>query len=67
MVNTFKIDRSRLLLQWGGESEGIVPDAKSSINRRVEISIAKSGDAEMGKPSGTSAGVGQFQGNKTGY
>ncbi|MEM6320065.1 MAG: OmpA family protein [Bacteroidota bacterium] len=67
LVNTYQIDRARLLLQWGGESENIIPANKSAVNRRVEIGVAKAGDAEMSKPEGPDAGVGTFKGNKTGY
>ncbi|MEM1124718.1 MAG: OmpA family protein, partial [Bacteroidota bacterium] len=52
LVNTFNIPRNRLLLQWAGEGENIIPANKSAINRRVEIGVAKAGDAEMGKPEG---------------
>lgn len=67
LVNAYNVPRNRLILQWGGESENIAPGNKNSVNRRVEIGVAKSGDAEMGKPSGPDAGVGTFKGNKTGY
>ena len=58
---------NRLILQWGGESENIIPRNNSAVNRRVEVGVAKPGDAEMGRPSGPDAGVGTFKGNKTGY
>ena len=67
LVNTYNIARTRLILQWGGESQNIIPANKSQINRRVEIGVAKDGDAEMGKPAGPDAGVGTFKGNKSGY
>ena len=67
LVNTYNIPRNRLILQWGGESENIIPVNKSQINRRVEIGVAKAGETEMGKPAGPDAGVGTFKGNKSGY
>ncbi len=67
LVNAYNVPRNRLILQWGGESENIAPGNKNAVNRRVEIGVAKPGDAEMAKPSGPDAGVGTFKGNKTGY
>ena len=67
LVNTHNVPRNRLILQWGGESQNIVPNNDSAINRRVEIGVAKAGDAEMGRPNGPDAGIGTFKGNKTGY
>ena len=67
LVNMYEVPRNRLILQWGGESKNIVPDKNSVINRRVEIGVAKAGDAEMSRPSGPDAGKGQFKGNKSGY
>jgi len=67
LVNTYSIPRNRLILQWGGETENIIPSNKSAVNRRVEIGVAKAGDAEMGRPDGPDAGVGSFKGNKSGY
>ena len=66
LVNNHNIARNRLILQWGGETNNIIPARKSLINRRVEFSVAKAGDAEMGRPEGPDAGVGTFRGNKAG-
>lgn len=67
LVSNYKIGRNRLILQWGGESQNIIPANKSMVNRRVEIGVAQPGDAEMGRPNGPDAGVGTFRGNKSGY
>ena len=67
LVNSYNIDRSRLILQWGGEADNIIPANNSKVNRRVEIGVAKDGDAEMGRPAGPDAGKGTFRGNKSGY
>lgn len=48
LVHVHGIERSRLLLQYCGEDEPLVPSLKSEfINRRVEFRIATSGDKEM--------------------
>jgi OmpA-OmpF porin, OOP family len=51
LVNKFGIDRSRLVLNYGGESTTLVPTSGNSyMNRRVEFKVAK-GETEMGAPA----------------
>ena len=48
LVHIHGIDRNRLLLQYSGEDDPLVPSRTSEIiNRRVEFRIATSGDREM--------------------
>lgn len=48
LVHVHGIERHRLLLQYSGEDEPLVPSQKSEIiNRRVEFRIATAGDKEM--------------------
>jgi outer membrane protein OmpA-like peptidoglycan-associated protein len=44
------IGRGRLILQWRGERDLLVPDQKSVMNRRVEFLLATPGDIEMDPP-----------------
>ena len=66
LVANYGIDRSRLVLQYGGEGQPLIdglPDNHSNtnydkekmqyMNRRVEFSIASGSDAGMSAPSGT--------------
>jgi OmpA-OmpF porin, OOP family len=65
----FGIERSRLILNWTGESSALEPTTGSSIvNRRAEFRVAK-GETDMPRPDGPEAGKGgKFEGNKgTGY
>ncbi len=69
LVSKYGIDRSRLVLNYGGEDTKLVETgAKNYVNRRVEFRVAGS-ESDMPAPSGTSkAGVGgKFKGNKAGY
>lgn len=53
LVNSHGIDRSRLVLQYGGEDQSLVPSSGSAfMNRRVEFRLATSADQEMPKPDG---------------
>lgn len=52
LVNNHSIGRGRLIIQWKGEDNALVPSSSSYMNRRVEFSIAKPGDVEMDPPSG---------------
>lgn len=52
LVNQHGIDRSRLILQFRGEENAIVPLDKSYINRRVEFLTAEPGASEDSAPSG---------------
>ena len=64
LVAQHGIDRSRLILNWAGESTAIVPvNGSNAANRRVEFRVAK-GETEMGRPEGPEAGKGKMQGNK---
>lgn len=65
IVNKFGIDRSRFVLQWGGEDSNLIGDAgRNLINRRVEFRVAN-GESSMGRPEGPNAGKGgSFSGNK---
>lgn len=51
LVNNHGIGRGRLLLQFGGQDEALVPTTSSYMNRRVEFSVAKSDDVEMDPPA----------------
>lgn len=55
LVTTHNIGRGRLVLQWKGSSEVLVPTKDSYMNRRVEFRIAGAGDVEM-DPPGTKGG-----------
>jgi len=64
LVSEYGIDRSRLLLNWAGETNALVPLKGSNLmNRRVEFRVAK-GETEMARPEGKEAGKGSFKGNK---
>lgn len=54
LVNQHGIGRGRLVLQWKGSKEALVPSATSYMNRRVEFSVASSSDVEMDPPAGAS-------------
>lgn len=56
LVNQHGISRSRLVLQYGGESENLVPQEQTYVNRRVEFFAAQPGDTEMGPPAGVDSG-----------
>ena len=63
IVEKYNIDRSRFLLQYGGEEETLVPvDGSSFVNRRVTFTVAEAGDSEMAAPSG--AGSSSYKGKK---
>lgn len=44
------IGRGRLILQWKGEENLLVPNNNSYMNRRVEFSLATPSDIEMDPP-----------------
>lgn len=70
LVSQHGIDRSRLVLQYGGKDDPIVPglpenhsiskekEVQQYLNRRVEFHVAKAGDQSMGRPAGPEAGEG---------
>lgn len=64
LVNIHGIDRQRLILNYGGEENTLVPSSGSNfMNRRVEFRIATD-EKEMGPPGGRSSGKERFKGNK---
>jgi OOP family OmpA-OmpF porin len=63
IVEKYGVDRSRFILQYGGEEEALVPvDGSSFANRRVTFTVAESSDTEMAAPSG--AGSSNYKGKK---
>lgn len=56
MVTKHGIGRGRLILQWEGKSEALVPKSASYMNRRVEFRAAGPEDYEMDPPTGGSSG-----------
>ena len=60
LVNRYGISPDRLIIQYEGENNVLVPTNGSSfMNRRVEFEVAKGGETEMGQPEGR-AGRGTF-------
>ncbi len=53
LVNQHGIGRGRLVVQWKGQAEALVPSAASYMNRRVEFRVASGSDVEMDPPVGT--------------
>jgi len=53
LVNNHGVGRGRLLIEWKGETELLVPNASSYMNRRVEFRVAQPGDVEMDPPANT--------------
>lgn len=51
LVNTYGIGRGRLVLQWRGKEEALVPLNSSYMNRRVSFKIASPSDREMDPPA----------------
>ena len=63
LIQNYGIARDRLVLNYGGEENNLVPSSGSSLmNRRVEFSVA-GGESEMGEPEGR-AGKGTFGGSR---
>jgi outer membrane protein OmpA-like peptidoglycan-associated protein len=56
LVNNFGIGRGRLVLQWRGKEEALVPLSSSYMNRRVSFRIAAPSDREMDPPANLSPG-----------
>lgn len=51
LVETFQLERDRLLLHFNGENDPLVPSTGSSLmNRRVEFRVAEEQDEEMMPP-----------------
>ncbi|MDX1941323.1 MAG: OmpA family protein [Saprospiraceae bacterium] len=55
LVENHGIGRGRLIIQWKGQQEALVPSTSSYMNRRVEFRVAAAEDVEMDPPSGASA------------
>lgn len=45
------VSRSRMVLQWKGSEDNLVPATSSYMNRRVEFRVAGPGDFEMSAPA----------------
>ena len=54
LVSVHNIGRGRLVLQWKGSKENLVPANANLMNRRVEFRLAGPGDVEMDPPGGKS-------------
>lgn len=52
LVNQHGIGRGRLVVQWKGQDEALVPAGASFMNRRVEFRVATENDYEMDPPAG---------------
>jgi outer membrane protein OmpA-like peptidoglycan-associated protein len=52
LVNQHGIGRGRMILQWKGQDEALVPSGASYMNRRVEFRVAGENDYEMDPPAG---------------
>lgn len=52
LVKTHGIGRGRLVLQYKGQEEALVPAGGSFMNRRVEFRVAGASDFEMDPPAG---------------
>ena len=61
LVNNHGIGRGRLILQFRGQEDALVPAASNYMNRRVEFRVAKTDDVEMDPPDG------YFSRKKDGY
>lgn len=60
LVNRYGISGDRLIIQYEGEDNALVPvNGSNFMNRRVEFSVAEAGDTEMMAPEGR-AGRGTF-------
>lgn len=57
LVNQHNIDRSRLVLQFRGENDPLVPVNQTVVNRRVEF-LTATGENEDAAPAGTTGGRG---------
>ncbi len=68
LMNVHGIPRDRLILNYGGENNTLVPtEGASYMNRRVEFKVATV-ESDMPRPEGPDAGIGpKFSGNLGGY
>ena len=63
LVKNFGVERSRLIINYGGENTTLVPTSGNSyMNRRVEFKVAK-GETEQGAPAGSMKKK-SYKGNK---
>lgn len=60
LINQHGISRSRLVLQWRGEDQNIVPQNQTYLNRRVEFHSATAGDYEQDPPAGVNEKSGGY-------
>jgi outer membrane protein OmpA-like peptidoglycan-associated protein len=51
LETTHGIARGRMVLQWKGSADNLVPTNSSFMNRRVEFRLAGTGDVEMDPPA----------------
>ncbi|MCB0587552.1 MAG: OmpA family protein [Phaeodactylibacter sp.] len=58
LVNNHGIGRGRLVLEWKGQDQLLVPSGSSYMNRRVEFRVAQPDDVEMDPPAGVSKSSG---------
>lgn len=66
LVKRFGVDRSRLILNYNGENQTLIPTSSASyMNRRVEFKVAQ-GETEMAAPA-NSVKKKSYKGNKSGY
>jgi outer membrane protein OmpA-like peptidoglycan-associated protein/opacity protein-like surface antigen len=52
LTKNHNIERNRLVVQWKGSNESLVPVNASFMNRRVEFRVAGPGDVDMEPPTG---------------
>ena len=65
LVTKYGISRDRLIVNYGGESDNLVPSSGANyMNRRVEFRVAKGGESDNGRPAGPKAGKPGFSGSK---
>lgn len=58
LVNQHGIGRGRLVIQYKGFEDALVPSTSSYMNRRVEFRVAGPTDVEMDRPTGLKPGGG---------
>lgn len=58
LVNQLGVNRDRLILQYRGEEDPLVPVNRTLVNRRVEFLTATAGESEDSAPAGGSNGRG---------
>jgi outer membrane protein OmpA-like peptidoglycan-associated protein len=52
LMTNYGVGRGRLVLQWKGKKDALVPSNSSYMNRRVEFRVAAPDDVEMDPPAG---------------